>query len=47
VPIAAAGEKTAKIVKDAKLLVYKGGAHGLAEVQADKFNADVLAFIKG
>lgn len=47
VPIAAAGEKTAKIVKDSKLLVYKGGAHGLAEIQADKFNADVLAFIKG
>lgn len=47
VPFAAAGEKTAKIVKDAKLLVYKGGAHGLAEIQADKFNADVLAFVKG
>ena len=46
-PIAAAGEKTAKIVTDSKLLVYKGGAHGLAEVQADKFNADVLVFIKG
>lgn len=46
VPIAASAEKSAKIVKDAKLLVYKGGAHGLAEVQAEKFNADVLAFIK-
>lgn len=47
VPFVASGEKTAKIVKDARLLVYKDGAHGLAEVQADKFNADVLAFIKG
>ncbi len=47
VPIAASAEKSAKIVKDAKLLVYKGGAHGLAEVQAEKFNADVLAFVKG
>jgi non-heme chloroperoxidase len=47
VPIAASAEKSAKIVKDAQLLVYKGGAHGLAEVQAEKFNADVLAFVKG
>ncbi len=47
VPIAASAQKSAKIVKDAKLLVYKGGAHGLAEVQAEKFNADVLAFVKG
>ncbi|WP_069063803.1 alpha/beta hydrolase [Sinorhizobium sp. RAC02] len=46
VPIAASAEKSAKIVKDAKLLVYKGGSHGLAEVEAEKFNADVLAFIK-
>ena len=46
VPIAASAEKAVKLVKDAKLLVYKGGAHGLAEVQADKFNEDVLAFIK-
>lgn len=46
VPIAASAEKSAKIVRDAQLLVYKGGAHGLAEVQAEKFNADVLAFVK-
>ncbi|MGF6178834.1 non-heme chloroperoxidase [Ensifer sp. 4252] len=46
VPFAASGAKTAKIVKDAKLIVYKGGAHGLAQIEPDRFNADVLAFIK-
>ncbi len=46
VPIAAAAEKTAKIVKGAELKVYKGGSHGLAQVDPDTFNADVLKFIK-
>ena len=46
VPIRASAEKTAKIVKNAELKVYPGGAHGLAETEIDKFNADVLAFIK-
>ncbi|WP_421916744.1 alpha/beta fold hydrolase [Mesorhizobium sp.] len=45
VPIAAAGLKTARIVKDATLKVYPGAPHGLAETEADTFNADVLAFI--
>ncbi|RWI16198.1 alpha/beta fold hydrolase [Mesorhizobium sp.] len=47
VPIAASAEKTAKIVKGAELRVYKNGCHGLAQVDPDTFNADVLAFIKG
>src|SRR4051794_8414536 len=47
VPIAASAEKTAKIVKGAQLKVHKGGAHGLAQVDPDTFNADVLAFIRG
>ena len=46
VPIAAAGEKTAKIVKNATLKVYPGAPHGLAETEADKFNSDVLEFIQ-
>jgi non-heme chloroperoxidase len=45
-PIAASGEKTAKIVKGAQLKVYKGGSHGLAQVDPDTFNADVLAFVR-
>ncbi len=46
VPIKASAEKTAKIVKGAQLKVYPGAPHGLAETEAAKFNADVLAFIK-
>jgi non-heme chloroperoxidase len=46
VPIKASAEKAARIVKRAQLKVYSGGAHGLAQIEADKFNADVLAFIK-
>ena len=46
VPIKASAEKTAKIVKGAQLNVFPGAPHGLAETEADKFNADVLAFIK-
>lgn len=46
VPIAASAHKAAKIVKNAELKIYEGGSHGLAQVDADRFNADVLAFIK-
>jgi len=46
VPIAAAGEKTATIVEGAQLKIYKGGCHGLAQVDVATFNADVLAFIR-
>jgi non-heme chloroperoxidase len=47
VPIAAAGAKTAKIVKGATFKIYKGSPHGLAQTQSEEFNRDVLAFIKG
>ncbi len=46
VPIAAAGLKSAKLVAGAQLKVYAGGPHGLAQTEADRFNADVLAFIR-
>jgi non-heme chloroperoxidase len=46
VPIAASAAKTAKIVKNAELKVYKGGSHGLAQVDPDTFNADLLAFVR-
>jgi non-heme chloroperoxidase len=44
VPIAASAAKTAKIVKGAQLKVYEGGDHGLAQVDPETFNADLLAF---
>lgn len=45
VPIAASALKAAKIVKNSELKIYEGGSHGLAQVQAERFNADVHAFI--
>jgi non-heme chloroperoxidase len=47
VPYANAALKTAKLVKGATLKIYPGAPHGLAQIQADMFNADLLAFIKG
>jgi non-heme chloroperoxidase len=46
VPIQAAAEKGIKLLKNGTLKVYPGAPHGLAQTEADKFNADVLAFIK-
>jgi len=45
VPIGAAALLTVKIVKQAVLKVYKGGAHGLTVTEQDRFNADLLDFI--
>lgn len=47
VPIHDSGELTAKIVKGAKLKVYKGYPHGMPIIHADEINRDLLAFIKG
>jgi non-heme chloroperoxidase len=46
VPIDAAGRASAKIVKNAQLLVYPGAPHGLTDTHKDKVNADLLAFAK-
>jgi non-heme chloroperoxidase len=46
VPIAAAAELASKIVKGSTLKVYPGGQHGMCTVEADKVNADLLAFIE-
>jgi non-heme chloroperoxidase len=46
VPIGASALKSAQIVRDAKLKVYPGAPHGLAQTHMDRFNADLLAFIK-
>ena len=45
VPIDAAGRHSAKIVRNATLKVYPGGAHGMCVVEADKVNADLLEFV--
>ena len=46
VPIDASGRASAKLVKNAKLIVYPGAPHGLADTHKDKLNADLLAFVK-
>ncbi|WP_069963615.1 alpha/beta fold hydrolase [Lacunisphaera limnophila] len=47
VPLAASGQAAAKLVRGAKLLVYEGAPHGLADTHKDRLNADLLAFIEG
>ncbi|WP_029009969.1 alpha/beta fold hydrolase [Azospirillum halopraeferens] len=46
VPIKASAEKAARLVRGAILKVYEGGSHGLAQVDAERFNADVLDFVR-
>jgi non-heme chloroperoxidase len=46
VPITATAHKAQRLVKGSELKVYAGGSHGLAQTEADRFNADVLAFIR-
>jgi non-heme chloroperoxidase len=46
VPIEISGNLTAKIVRDATLVVYEGAPHGLLATHKDRVNADLLAFLK-
>jgi non-heme chloroperoxidase len=46
VPIDAAGRASARLVKNARLIVYPGAPHGLADTHKDKLNADLLEFLK-
>ena len=47
VPIGASAMISSKIVPNATLKVYPAAPHGLAQLQPDQFNTDLLAFIKG
>jgi non-heme chloroperoxidase len=46
VPIGASAMLSSKIVRDAKLVVYKGAPHGMCTTLKDQVNAELLAFIK-
>ena len=46
VPIDIAGRRSAKLVKNATLKVYPGGAHALGDTAKDEINADLLEFAK-
>ena len=45
-PIAATGNRTHKAVKGARLVVVKGGPHGLIWTHADKVNPELVNFLK-
>lgn len=47
VPFATTGKMSAGIVKGAKLISYPGFPHGMPVTNADRINADLLAFIEG
>ncbi len=44
-PLEISGDLTAKAVRNARLVVYEGGAHGLVHTQKDRLNADLLTFL--
>jgi non-heme chloroperoxidase len=46
VPIDTAGRASAKLLKNATLLVYEGAPHGLPTTHKHRLNGDLLAFIK-
>lgn len=46
VPIDGAGRKTAKLVKGARIIEYKGGPHGITDTHKDRLNNDLLAFLR-
>ena len=46
VPIEASAHVAAEIVPNATLTVDLGGLHGLAETEAERFNADIRSFIR-
>jgi non-heme chloroperoxidase len=45
VPIAAAGRRTAKLVKGARLSIIKDGPHAVSWTHADEVNAELVSFL--
>lgn len=46
VPIKDSAHKSARLVEGAQEIYYPGAPHGLTATHADKFNADLLAFLR-
>jgi non-heme chloroperoxidase len=46
VPIGSAAMISSKLVKNAQLKIYPGGAHALGDISKEQLNADLLAFLK-
>ncbi len=47
VPLQATSARAAKLVPQATLKIYNGGAHGIPLTQAQQFNDELLGFIRG
>lgn len=45
VPIVAAGQRTAKLIAGARLVIVKGGPHCITWTHADDVNAEILSFL--
>lgn len=46
VPFEISGKLSARLVPNAQLIVYEGGAHGLPDTERDRLHADILAFLQ-
>ncbi len=46
VPVNDAARKSAKLIKGAKEIYYPGAPHGLTATHQDRFNSDLLAFLR-
>ena len=46
VPIGASANAAIKLLKNGRLETYKGGSHAIPQMNKDKLNADLLAFLK-
>ena len=46
VPIGAAAMLSSKLIRNARLEIYKGAPHGLCSTLKDRVNADLLPFFK-
>lgn len=45
VPLAASGQRTAKLIKGARLVTVKGGPHAITWTHADEVNAGLMSFL--
>jgi non-heme chloroperoxidase len=46
VPIQLGGQRSSKMIRGAKFVVYEGAPHGLMTTHAERFNHDLLGFIE-
>lgn len=46
VPIDASARASAALIKGARLIVYPGAPHGLADTHKDRLNRDLLEFLQ-